>query len=133
MIYLLPVSARIRVPKGAGWYYEEAPKTKIFNIQRPFAHLSVGPAINTNSPEQSKESLNEYRKWLFKKLLTSHAVINEFNLILDILIEEGEIILQCSCIPPKPCHGTIIKNALLWAEKLGVEGWQSELKRITRK
>jgi len=128
MIYILPISGRQRVPGKVGtWFHNESPNAKIFNIQRPFAHLSVGPVIS------SEEHLKEYKKWVFKRLLVSRGAIEEFNGMLDALIQEGEIILQCSCVPPKLCHGSIIKDALTWASKLGVEGWHPELKRIARR
>jgi hypothetical protein len=121
MIYLLPISARMQ-NNGSGWYHPEAPHATIFNIQRPFAHLSVGPMI------LGPESLKDYRRWVFRKLLTSHAVIQEFTHMLDVLIQEGDIILQCSCIPPKLCHGQIIRDALMWASRFGIEEWHNQLK-----
>lgn len=134
MIYLLPISGRVRRPSmyavSRQWIHEEAPEAKIFNIQRPFAHLSVGPIIIREPEEEAQQSLKEYKKWMFKRLLVSKGAIDEFNGMLDVLIQEGDIILQCSCIPPKPCHGTIIKSALEWAAKLGTEGWHPELKKI---
>lgn len=136
MIHVLPTSQRKRRDEGQYrriWYYDEAPNATIINIQRPMIHLSTGPIISWKSDEDAKQSLQEYRKWLFRRLLVSKTCQEEFNQMLDILIQEGEIILQCSCIPPKPCHGNIIKNALEWAMKLGTEGWHIELKRIASK
>lgn len=133
MIYLLPVSGRLRkdgigwMPPGSGWYHPEAPHATIINIQRPFSHISRGPVI------ANSDSLKEYKKWLFRKLLVSKTVGEEFTRMLDVLIQEGDLILQCSCIPPRPCHGQIIRDALTWAEKFGIEGWHYQLKKLASK
>ena len=124
MIYLLPISGRVKVPKGAGHYHLEAPHATIITIQRPFTFLSSGPLIT------SEESFQGYRKWLFRKLLVSKFAIEEFTHMLDVLMQEGDLILQCSCVPPKLCHGTIIKDALTWAEKFGIEEWHNQLKKL---
>lgn len=124
MIYLLPISGRVRVKEGVGWYHPEAPHATIISVQRPFTFLSSGPLI------KDEESLKEYRKWVFRKLLVSQFAIQEFTHMLDVLIQEGDLILQCSCIPPKPCHGKIIRDALTWAEKFGIEEWHNQLKKV---
>jgi hypothetical protein len=131
MIHIVGINDRKRT--GSKFYYDVNPLAAIKTIQRPFSHMSVGPNISTKTPTDTENSLKEYRKWLFKRLLTSHVVIQEFSEILFILIQEGDIILQCSCVPPKPCHGTIIRDALTWAEPHGVENWHAELKRIASK
>jgi hypothetical protein len=130
MIYLLPINGRLRkdgiewIPPGIGWYHPEAPQATVINIQRPFSHISRGPVI------ANENSLKEYRKWLFRKLLISKTVIEEFTHMLDVLIQEGDLILQCSCIPPKPCHGQIIRDALIWAKKFGIDDWHPQLKKF---
>jgi hypothetical protein len=83
------------------------------------------------SREETVASVEEYRRWLFTKLLSDKECIKEFNRILDIVIQEGEVVLQCSCTNSKFCHGTIIKNALRWAEGCGLDGWQTALKEVT--
>jgi hypothetical protein len=118
MIYILPASSRKRDDNGK-WYFEECPSAEIVIIQRPFHYLS------RNAPHFTYE----YKKWLFRKLLTSQTAISEFTRMLDILIEEGNLILQCSCVPPRGCHGSVIKEALEWAEPYGIYGWHPELKR----
>lgn len=133
MIYLLPISSRKRkegdgwIPPGTAWYHEEAPHATVINIQRPFSHISRGPVI------ANEDSLKEYKQWLFRKLLVSKTVREEFTHMLDVLIQEGDLVLQCSCIPPKPCHGRIIRDALTWAERFGIEDWHNQLKKRAAK
>lgn len=122
MIYILPASSRKRDDSG-GWYFDECPSAEIVIIRRPFHYLS----------RSAPHLTYEYKKWLFRKLLTSPTAIQEFTRLLDIVIEEGNLILECSCVPPRGCHGSIIKEALEWAEPFGIDGWHSELKKYAAK
>lgn len=128
MIYL--VSIRDRIKKDGRWYHSESSKATIRSIQRPFSHLSVGPIIPKEPLSETKKSLKEYRMWLYKTLLTSHAAQTEFSELLYVFIQEGELILECSC-PTNAifCHGQIIRNALVWAEPFGSDLWLQELKK----
>lgn len=133
MIYIFGISNRKRAmtrSKGrnkssAEWYYEEAPDAKVIVVQRPFHYLSRGCPVVYDA-----DSTKAYKTWLFKKLLTSKTAKTEFTNMLDALIQEGEIILQCSCIPPTPCHASVIKDALKWAEPWGIEEWHNQLKKF---
>ena len=129
MIYIC--SARNRKRKGiCDWYHEEAPWAKVIIVQRPFSHLSVGPIIPLRPDEAVDAAVKEYKRWLFNTLLIRPAAKHEFTHILDVLMQEGDIVLQCSCLPTKSCHSLIIRDALLWAEKFGLEGWHDQLRLI---
>lgn len=133
MIYVASARNRKRRKSDHAWYHEEAPWAKIIVVQRPFSHLSVGPII-VNHPEEAIEpSIKEYKKWLFKSLLKFPAARHEFTHILDVLTQEGDIVLQCSCSPSRTCHAMIIKDALEWASQFGIEDWYNQLKRISQK
>lgn len=130
MIYLVSIRDRKRNEDGT-WYHKESPTARIFTVQRPFIHMSIGPFIAKEPKEKSDQGIKAYRKWLFNQLLKFHPAIEEFTEMLDVLIQEGEIILQCSCAVGKPCHGNVIKDALTWAEPFGIEGWHSALQSIS--
>lgn len=128
MIYVVNFRNRIKGENGKSGYHVECPTAHIYNIMRPFAFMSCGPIINNDSLEKLERTKKEYRSWLFRKLLSNTATINEFSTVLDILIQEGDLILQCSCKKGQFCHGEIIKDALNWAIQFGVDGWHDQLK-----
>ncbi len=117
---------------GLRRFCPNAPNATIMIIQRPFSTLSLGPLITDLSKEETVSSLQEYRKWLFRVLLKNKQAIDEFTRMLDILIQEGDLVLQCSCTNDQFCHGNLIRDALLWAESFGINGWHDQLKRVIK-
>lgn len=129
MIYVVGYHYLKRYPDGRR-YFQDAPEATMISIQRPFSTLGLGPLITDFSREETVSSLKEYKKWLFKVLLQNKQAIDEFTRLLDIVIEEGDLVLQCSCSNNQYCHGSLIKDALEWAIPFGIEGWHDQLKRV---
>jgi hypothetical protein len=126
MIYIIGIQDMKR--RGVSRYHPQAPNASVVVIQRPFSPLSLGPLIVDMARAETVSSYQDYKKWLFKTLLTNKRAIEEFTRILDIYIEEGDVVLQCSCSNDKYCHGVIIKDALEWASQFGIEDWHNQLK-----
>lgn len=128
MIYIIGISEMKR--KDGKRVHPDAPEATIFIIQRPFSALSLGPLVSDMSREETVASLQEYKKWLMRVLIMNQKAITEFTRMLDVFIEEGDIVLQCSCTNIQFCHGNLIRDALIWASQFGIEEWHNQLKMI---
>ena len=68
-----------------------------------------------NLTEYSRqESVQNYRRWLWRKIKTRDAAVCRKLKELKKLAMAGDLNLLCHC-KPKACHGDIIKAALEWA------------------
>ena len=126
MIYLS--SLRYMKRKGLRRYHPDVPDATVAIIQRPFSPLSLGPLVASYDREEIVSTYKEYKKWMFRQLLVNRNAVDEFTRLLDIYIQEGDLVLQCSCSNDRFCHGNIIRDALIWASQYGIEDWQNHLK-----
>ena len=68
---------------------------------------------NQNDDEERKESIKQYRVWLWKKMQADDEAV--WTALRKITAHS---VLLCHCYP-KACHGTVVRDAWTWAYKTG--------------
>jgi len=67
--------------------------------------------------DYGNEAFSLYRKWLFAQIRNAHphgeVVRKELCTLLKYALDKEGVTLSCWCAP-NPCHGDIIKAAMLW-------------------
>lgn len=73
----------------------------------------LGNPFKIGQDGSREEVIEKYRKWLWDRMQSETPQLKELRSLYELWGKYGHLVLACCCAP-KPCHGDIVKRALIW-------------------
>lgn len=77
----------------------------------------LGNPFKFGNEQEREMRIEQYRQWLWRQMQSDTPARRELQRLYNLWLKNGRLVLICCCAP-KPCHGDIIKRALIWMSEL---------------